>query len=206
MKNKFSDETKFFGIEHLKEHLGIGAATVAAVKKGFDAIDYELDELLTKWRNKWVMDPELLQVESIPTPVDEQIKLGLPLLEKQIRNLKQNRIRLLPSKQTFEERTPSPAPVERDLFSWNDPPQASQNDPFYLPENFKLAIQSYIKGGTQSARIISDLLILEHAASNKRLITGKPEIYAAVCMYIERHYNVAITTLGSEDRIYTINS
>ncbi|WP_201005886.1 DUF3895 domain-containing protein [Paenibacillus glycanilyticus] len=209
VRNKSTGEIKFFGIEHLKEHLGIGATTVAAVKKGFDAIDYELDELLTKWKNKWIMDPELLQVDSIPTPVAEQIKLGLPLLEKQIRGLKQNRIRLLPRKLTFEEKTPPKevvTEIERDLFSWNEPPQTSQNDPFYLSENLKSAIQSYIKSGTQSARIISDLLILEHAAPKKRLITGKPEIYAAVCMYIERHYNVEITTLGAEDRIYTINS
>ncbi|WP_336773645.1 DUF3895 domain-containing protein [Paenibacillus sp. MMO-58] len=208
VKNKTTGETKFFGIEHLKEHLGIGAAAVAAVKKGFDAIDYELDELLTKWRNKWVMDPELLQVDSIPTPVAVQIKLGLPLLEKQIRHLKQNRIRILPSKLTFEEKTsPKQAAVvaERDLFSWNEPLPTSQNGPFYLSENLKSAIRSYMEIGIQSARIISDLLIHEHSAPNHRLITGKPDIYAAVCAYIERYYKVEITVLGTEDRIYRIN-
>jgi hypothetical protein len=85
--HKKSGEVRHFGIDHLKEHLGIDAAVVSAIKKGFDAIDYELDELLIKLRSRWQPDTDWSASEHLTADMRAQLDLGLPLLDRQIRRL-----------------------------------------------------------------------------------------------------------------------
>jgi len=85
--HKRTGEVRRFGIEHLKEHLGIDARVVAAIKQGFDAIDYELDELLIKHRGRWEPNAEWTSSPHLTDDMRAQLALGLPLLERQIRRL-----------------------------------------------------------------------------------------------------------------------
>ncbi|XEC95651.1 DUF3895 domain-containing protein [Paenibacillus tarimensis] len=215
VKHRTSGEVKKFGIEHLKEHLGIDVAVVSAIKKGFDAIDYELDELLLKINGGWQPEPGLLTEADVPVPGDvrKHLELGLPLLEKQIRRLRQNRPRLRMPASMPAERS-GVKPVERenvsvDLFTWFEEPEVSEEPApaqgSVLPASLQKPVERYIGQGVRSARVVCELLIREHGASEGRFSTGKPYLYPAVCQYIEAVYpDAQVDCQFQEDRYYTL--
>ncbi|MFC5529006.1 DUF3895 domain-containing protein [Cohnella yongneupensis] len=212
--NKATGETKKFGIEHLKEHLGIDAEVVAAVKKGFDAIDYELDELLLKVKNGWQNDPEIVGRGNLPEDVRMHVSHGLPLLNRQLAKLRHvappRRAESIPIQRVVPVAEP-PAPV--DLFSWNaqeDTHENAQEDTalpvgMELDDRWHAPVLEYVGRGIRSARVICDLLIQEKGAADVRFLTGKPRFYPQVCLFIESKYpDCAVTTNGTEDRLYNI--
>lgn len=239
--HKVTGEEKKFGIEHLKEHLGIDASIVAAIKQGFDAIDYELDEILTKMMSGHGQpESDLLAVSSASVPNDVQmhLKLGLPLLERQIRRLRQVRLQAVKPKR-LPPPLPSPPQAEPptktsasrrnakeqvdDLFTWleeieerEEPekplePQREQMSDAVpgsvqdLPPFLQQQAERYLRDGVRSARVICELLIREHEASDARFATGKPLIYLPVCLHIERVFPEAtVERLDQEDRCYTV--
>ncbi|RUS45003.1 hypothetical protein [Cohnella sp. AR92] len=211
VEHKTTGEVKKFGIEHLKEHLSIDAITVAAIKKGFDAVDYELDELLLKYNNGWELDPQLIQGEDLPKDVSEQLKRGLPLLESQIRRLRQRRSAASappspPQIVSAPPTAPEPA-ADIDLFTWNKPLKSDRPAPiFELPHYLQGPTKQLLESGVQSARIISELLISEHQAPDIRFLTGKPHIFLPVCHYIESIPHVELKEKSHEDRRYIINN
>jgi hypothetical protein len=210
VKHKTVGEIKKFGIEHLKEHLGIDAGIVAVIKRGFDAIDYELDELLIKQNEGWQIDPDLLQVKDMPPDIMKHLKCGLPLLETQLKRLKQARVHQQirkidialvtlqpPTKETKKNAKPY------DLFSFMDHEHKKEYVPlFELSGYLQGPVLSHLKNGVRSARILCELLILENHASDARYITGKPHIYVSVCKYIESLTNVIIFSASTDDRYY----
>ncbi|EFM12427.1 hypothetical protein PaecuDRAFT_1107 [Paenibacillus curdlanolyticus YK9] len=220
VEHKETGEVKHFGIEHLKEHLAIDSSVVSAIKKGFEAIDYELDELLIKRNSGWTQDPELLQMERLPDDVADHLRLGLPLLERQINRLRQIRAAAQSVRSTPKvEPRPIAAPVKAveapmDLFAWQDAVEEHQNQqkqqkqqepPLWeLPYALQEPTQRYLRGGMKSARIICELLISEHGGSDLRFLTGKPRLYLSVCSYIESLDGVRPETVGPEDRTYAI--
>jgi hypothetical protein len=111
--HKKSGEVRHFGIDHLKEHLGIDASVVSAIKKGFDAIDYELDELLVKLRGRWQPDTDWTASEHLTTDMREQLDLGLPLLDRQIRRLLDRKRRA--QAQAIHAMRPHPTPRTEPL-------------------------------------------------------------------------------------------
>lgn len=219
--HKVTGEEKKFGIEHLKEHLGIDAPIVAAIKQGFDAIDYELDEILTKMMSGHRhSESDLLTASaaSLPDDVQMHLKLGLPLLERQIRRLRQVRLEAVkpnrlpplppqaePSTQTSESRRNAKEKVD-DLFTWleeveerEEPvkqlePRREHMSDIALGSAQELApflqqqAERYLRDGVRSARVICELLIREHKAGDARFATGKPLIYLPVCLHIERAF------------------
>ncbi|EPY09947.1 Protein of unknown function [Paenibacillus sp. cl6col] len=219
VKNRKTGEIKKFGIEHLKEHLGIDAAIVATIKKGFEAIDYELDEILLKIANDWQPAPDAYSVADLPEQLQRQLSLGLPLLDKQINMLRRKPVvrNASPSPKTSEpsaapEPAPAPAPilVEFDLWSWTEPEPAAvvqevSNAGNGLTAAERAAVKQYVETGVGSARVISELLIRDHGTPDRRYITGKPLIYPDVCQFIEQSYlDIAVELNGTEDRKYTM--
>ena len=210
VEHKKTGEVKKFGIEHLKEHLGIDASMVSAIKKGFDAIDYELDEMLIKRKSDWKPNPEMLDIEGLPEDVMSHLKLGLPLLDRQVKRLRQQP----PARKVwFDNYTP---PVQEpssnddmlmDLFTWQEEPMAPKPAAASsgLPASLHAPIQAYIAGGVRSARVICELLIREQHADEERFLTGKPKIFIEVCRFIEQSYpNASVQALDKEDRSYSI--
>mgnify|MGYP001296002184 CR=1 FL=1 len=203
VEHKTTGDIKKFGIEHLKEHLSIDAATVAVIKKGFDAIDYELDELLLKVRNKWQIDPQLLQVEELPQDITEHLKRGLPLLERQLKRLRQLNVRPANMPAPIPPSLQNNKPDEGyDLLSWNEPPKRGQNLTFDLPVYLQEPARQYLMNGVNSARIIAELLLTEHQAPDSRYITGKPHIYLPLCNFLESLPHVSLVSSSAEDRSY----
>ena len=204
VEHKATGEVKRFGIEHLKEHLGIDASMVAAIKKGLDAIDYELDDVMRKVMTGWQPDPELLAREDIPLAIAAQLQAGLPLLERQLNRLRQSKARRAAPSQPANTVTPRREAPAVDLFSWNEPPEASDAVGKELEERYKHPVRTYLKEGVRSARVLCELLIRDHGASRVRYLTGKPQIYIPVCRYIEASYpDMSVEDNHRIDRIYT---
>lgn len=92
VQNLKTGKTHTFGITHLELHTGIDAKIVAQIKSGFDAIDFELNEILFKVANGWDLHrslgeriPESLE---LPAEIGRHLELGLPLLDRQVNRLR----------------------------------------------------------------------------------------------------------------------
>jgi len=211
VEHKSTGERKRFGIEHLKEHLSIDAAVVSAIKRGFDAIDYELDELLVKMNGSWSVDPELLQVEPMPDDIDAHMKLGLPLLDKQVGRLRQMRAAAIAANRR-QPAAPQRKPAVQaaiavepfDLFAWQEETESEGAEPpmLELDYAYRGKVKAYLSGGIRSARVICELLIEEHGASGRRFLTGKPKLYMSVCLFIESLDGFKLHSISPEDRSY----
>lgn len=59
---------KKFGITHFEEHTGIPPELAKEILKGFERIDYELDEILWKLSNEWNLSKE--GIEYIPANIE----------------------------------------------------------------------------------------------------------------------------------------
>ncbi len=214
VEHKTTKETKRFGIDHLKEHLGIDAAIVSAVKKGFDAIDYELDEILLKIRDGWEPNPDWAKLPNLPDDIAAHLRHGLPLLERQIHRLnamlapKPRNVYPSPSPSSTASKAAGTPTVQEpiDLFTWNEPVPVSipmEGAGTELPYALQAPVDAYIQADVRSARVICELLIKEHGAPSGRFLTNKPHIYYAVCRYIESRYpELSVQSDRSEDRMY----
>jgi hypothetical protein len=90
VRNFKTGEIKKFGRNHFEFHTGIPANIVKDIIKGFEQIDYELDEILYKVDNGWnssVVTKAIDYKIEIPTDIKEHIHLQLPLLDKQVNRL-----------------------------------------------------------------------------------------------------------------------
>lgn len=94
VKNNITNEIKKFGSSHFEQHTGIPAELAREIKKGFDKIDYELDEILSKINVGWTLLDE--GIDLIPKEVDiaEDIQnhfdYQIPLLDRQVKRLQNN--------------------------------------------------------------------------------------------------------------------
>ncbi len=249
--HKKSGEVRHFGIDHLKEHLGIDAAVVSAIKKGFDAIDYELDELLIKLRSRWQPDTDWSASEHLTADMRAQLDLGLPLLDRQIRRLLDRKRRAQAQAHARPKAAPPAVPLSAppsievpaetmppqeeppvDLFDWAErmsghaapsapaapaspAPRAasavsgsiSREDKVSdrLPARLRDAVIGYCESDVRSARVICELLIRDHGASDSRFSTGKPHLYVAVCRAIEAAFpHAKVEPHEHEDRYYSL--
>ncbi|AZN43777.1 DUF3895 domain-containing protein [Paenibacillus albus] len=206
VQHKSSGQVMKFGIEHLKEHLGIDASIVAVIIKGFDAVDYELDEMLLKIENGWQIDPELIQADMTPE-IMVPLSLGLPLLDKQIRKLKQRAAqKLQPAAAERPIIVPQPVkPAITDIFSWQEDAAAAAQkvDDFELPYELQGPTRKFLESRVKSARVICELLIENHRAPSARFITNKPKMFLPVCRYIESLKGIQLQSANSDDRYYS---
>jgi hypothetical protein len=216
VQHKSTMERKFFGIEHLKEHLAIDASVVSAIKKGFDAIDYELDELLVKLSSNWAADPELLQVAQLPNDVADHVRLKLPLLDKQVKKLRAIRAAELTARLRTEQppiitfkpemATVVESSLSYDLFAWQEEAKEQEEEPpiFDLDYALQSRVRGYLRNGVGSARVICEMLIEEHHANGRRFLTGKPKLFPSVCVYIESLDATKLESISPEDRAYSL--
>ncbi|NIK78885.1 hypothetical protein FHS15_004031 [Paenibacillus castaneae] len=83
---------RYFGIEHLQLHTGIDAKAISSILKGFDVLDAEMNEVLSKYRDNWQLDQHLflpLPAElEVPQDIQEQLDANLPLLDRQLARLR----------------------------------------------------------------------------------------------------------------------
>jgi len=217
VQHKDSGSIIHFGIDHLEQHLGIDAKTVAAVKKGFEAIDYELDEILQHVSNNWSilnnvgLLPEGLQ---LPKDIADHLTVGLPLLNRQLARLREcirahildtrtNEAIVMPVYETTKE-----TEAYEDLFTMNSLFIEKSGKPvttMKLPLALQQAAEQLIKQGLHSVRIICEHLIAKYQAPNERFISNKPHIYIPLCIWLESQMklgNLELVYSDQEDRKY----
>jgi hypothetical protein len=75
------------GRVHFEQHTGLDAETVRLVMKGFKEIDTERAEILSKVISKWTL-PFVIPLDlSVPKDMQEQLRVNLPLLNRQLYRL-----------------------------------------------------------------------------------------------------------------------
>jgi len=235
VKHKTTGEILHFGIKHLEEHLKLDARTVSLIMKGFDVLDAEMFEILCKYREGWVLEEYLVIPEGFPFPKDIQshLELNLPLLDRQIAKLKrkirehidgskkvQEPVRLLPR---LEDTNRLPGIVydvdDQMSFSLFDGMSVSspesidrntkqnyQGHEIRLDERLKPKVIDLLKSGTQSAKVVTEILVRDKTVDQRRYSSGKPHLYVPICAYIDDHLipdgQCLLVQTSSEDRIY----
>ncbi|WP_337100148.1 hypothetical protein [Paenibacillus sp. YIM B09110] len=138
-----SNTIRYFGIEHLQLHTGIDAKAVADIMKGFDVLDGEMNEVLSKYRDGWQLGQHLFlplpEELDMPPDIQAQIDADLPLLGRQLARIRRrlseletvNRKKRLAAAMSYVDVQPPPAadgfPNDDDLVPpmGNDAEQAA---------------------------------------------------------------------------------
>ncbi|MCK6259555.1 DUF3895 domain-containing protein [Fictibacillus sp. KIGAM418] len=230
VKHKLTGDIRRFGITHFEEHTGIRAEVVKAIKSGFSKIDYEMDELLEKLQKGWSLNQEIqLPTNFIfPADIQEHLDAEIPLLNRQIKKLKQKLqsylddqlLKQQKERESYEQDLTSEDPYlnEIDQFSFEFFEEDNKQDSiqreavriqeFSISFGYQEAIRSYLEKGITSTRILCELLIKEHHAPKDRYISGKPKIYSEVCFYLESLCSLGevkfISKKDQEDRLYSM--
>jgi hypothetical protein len=113
IQHKQTGEVLHLGESHFAVHTGLPEFVVKQITKEMGQIDYELDELLMKIRDGWVMPFPIPDGFSWPDDLldlKNQLDLGLPLLDKQL-----DRLRTYLRKLESEQRQKSGALIAASL-------------------------------------------------------------------------------------------
>lgn len=197
VKHMKSGEQRYFGITHFEEHMQIPAQAVRDLIKGFQKIDYELDELLSKYRDGWKLGIVIPEDFEVPTDIKAHLDVSLPLLDRQINRLQERIHAFLYTATKVDEFTHYRKPNSRPVFRTTSGCQ--------LDEKIKSAIANYLHHGVQSALEISEMLIKHNGVPNERMVSGRPLIYSAVCLYIDQELKCTLLHGDFKDRHYSYN-
>ncbi|MCG1023466.1 DUF3895 domain-containing protein [Sutcliffiella horikoshii] len=92
VSNTITGVTHKFGRDHFQDHTNISPELAKSIIKGFDKIDFEMDEILIKIMDGWSLENEWLSSipEDMVFPKDIAEHLGhdIPLLERQVNRLR----------------------------------------------------------------------------------------------------------------------
>ena len=88
VKHKKTGKVHKLGAIHLEQHTGLDSETVRLIVRGLKRIDLERDEILSKIIDKWKLPFFIPPEVEVPKDMVEQIRVGLPLLDRQIKRLK----------------------------------------------------------------------------------------------------------------------
>ncbi len=92
VSNKITGVTNKFGRDHFQDHTNISPELAKSIIKGFDKIDFEMDEILIKIMDGWSLENEWLppipEDMVFPKDIAEHLENDIPLLERQINRLR----------------------------------------------------------------------------------------------------------------------
>ncbi|WP_071394243.1 DUF3895 domain-containing protein [Bacillus tuaregi] len=230
VKNIRSGAIKKFGRNHFEFHTGIPANIVKDIIKGFESIDYELDEILYKLENGWdrslikkIIDYKL----EIPIEIYEQLQLRLPLLDKQMNRLAElvrekeeelhiqkyiKELEKLKEEQRKRNLSVSKSvtkPVVNEI-PRSRPKKLAKKPLITTPLGsiaHQLIIQSLENNGTISVlELCEELNTIEHNYKGY-FSTGKPLIYPHVAMFLDQLVKQGLCRLEKgelDDRWYSV--
>jgi hypothetical protein len=217
VQHKVTGQVLHFGIVHLGEHLQLDAKTVTLIKKGFDVLDQELDEILVKVRDHWTMPIPIPVGLPIPNDIQAHLDARLPLLDRQFARLRKKIVDFM--ERAAFKREAGPARADPPYSSYTPPapdlvvkpeqvtmlfpgegPTGTLSVPETIDRNARMNfsgsevlletslmpdVEECLRSSVQSARVITELLIRNGAADQRRFSSGKPHLYARVCIYID---------------------
>lgn len=197
VENQKTNQIKKFGIVHFEEHIGFPPHVIKAIKLGFLAIDYELDELLNKISEK---DYGYEYIEHLPAGLELPLDIlshkrnDIPLLHRQRDRLKTllqqfPQVDLKPNTKqlpnghlldsqekhvlhtpTFSEMTYK-AKLNSGITDWTQ-------------ENFAAYSMILVQSGITSVNKICEVLVTEYGANSQRYSTGRYVIFSEVLLSI----------------------
>lgn len=92
VSNKITGVTHKFGRDHFQDHTNISPELAKSIIKGFDKIDFEMDEILIKIMDDWSLENEWLppipEDMVFPKDIAEHLENDIPLLERQVNRLR----------------------------------------------------------------------------------------------------------------------
>lgn len=194
VQDRSTGEVKKFGIHHLREHTGLDPKVVYDIVKGFDKIDYELDDVLIKKQTGWKLNQALGQIpEDIVLPADIQghIDHELPLLDRQIQKIRRliKERKIEAARASLRNRSATDRAFQQSLPLFEPAPSNTfvrQDEPLLgLDDQLQDAILELLISGEGSARRICESLISRRLAPGLRLSSGKPSFYPLVVEFIE---------------------
>ena len=226
VKNTRTAEIKKFGRNHFEFHTGIPASIVKDIIKGFELIDYELDEILYKLENGWDRSiiRKLIDYKiEIPVEIYEQLQLKLPLLDKQINRLtklvrevedelhRQEYLKLERLKEEQKNRNISKQSTKPVSTIKRSQPKKLAKKPMLSSslglDAHRLIIQLLENNGTISVlEICEELDSLEHSFKGY-FSTGKPLVFPQVAMLLDQLVQQGICRLEEsnlDDRWYSV--
>lgn len=229
VKNLVTGRTLKFGKSHFQEHTGIPAEIVSEVLRGMSKIDYELDEILLKHKEKWSLEIHegitfIPSEYSIPSDIQELLNLELPLLQRQVNRLieiiktnKQPSFLEIPI--TTQENTHQNEKNQISLFENETPHYNKSSKEFYQNSKEKIFLHDYLTfeekdyimtylkdHDTVSTRQLCEFLIRDMRSYDKRYMSGKPQLYAYVASYLDDLHTRGVVCFSKNndfrDRIY----
>ncbi len=177
-------EIRKFGIVHFEEHTGFPPHVIKEITQGFEKIDYELDEILTKYVQNWTLQLDLPEGFMVPEEILKVIGLRLPLLDRQVAKLsvkiREYKMSLRSIRGTYDKATSDRAIALR-------PSKRIEID-----QAFVKAMTPYLKSGTISARDLSKKLLDllgnsedSFERQNERQNEQQHELYANIVIYMD---------------------
>ncbi|MGX5183785.1 DUF3895 domain-containing protein [Streptomyces avermitilis] len=236
VRHKGTGAVLYFGIKHLGDHLGLDAKTVSLIVKGFQSLDEELDDILRKTEEGWSLDDWYFQEGfTMPSDIQEHLDLGLPLLDRQVERLRRKLREYLDQvfveqaaarKSRFSKTVSSPGFQEPVTYVQDSLPgfEEGRSVPHVIErsraqgltyeghetelyEHFKPLVIEQLNAGIKSAWIISEQLLREPDADQRRYSTGKLHLYVPVCIYLDQLTltgECRLLSKSSEDREYEL--
>lgn len=195
VKHKTSNEFRTFGIKHFEEHSGLPSKIVKEILKGFNKIDYELDDLLQKINTGWSLESDNIHLPDgfmLPKDFEAALNLGIPLLDRQINRLTRD-IFQYRNEQEISGPVIQIAETSQQKYVKNEVPESENlfldlwgnEEPIIQKGSIEDMAYELLKSGISSVRIICELLIKKHNAPPERFLTGKPKFYPYVCLHFE---------------------
>ena len=170
-----TQEIRKFGIVHFEEHTGFPPRIIKDITQEFEQIDYELDEILTKYLENWTLQLDLPEGFMLPEEIMKVIGLRLPLLDRQVDKLS---VKIREYKMSL-----------RSIRGTSDRATAFQpRKRIEIDQAFVKAITPFLKSGTISARDISKklLVLLGNSESmSERQNDRQNELYANIIIYMD---------------------
>ncbi|RDY70866.1 DUF3895 domain-containing protein [Halobacillus trueperi] len=221
VKNRETGTIRKFGINHFIEHTDISSELAKAIVRGWENIDYEMDELLTKIQESWTLDdiiaPDLLEPIDIPNDIQEHFDVGLPLLDRQVRRLKvrvneyskkQEGLRVSKLKENEQQSQEEMKQQRGEMVSQLESLGISEN--LILEKELQLGILVYLKNTDEtriSAKNICQYLIELHGAPSETYPGSSAlRIFPNICVFLKKLVDFGnlelIENKGIEDRIY----
>lgn len=226
LQNTQSGEIKRFGINHFQEHTGISPQLARAIVKGIESIDYEMDEILIKISMNWSLaDTDIDGVPpviTIPDDIQSHLDSEIPLLDRQVKRLKQQiaaywkeveeqslRNKIRAEEQEEKQRVKDYQELKAILSANIASGQVQINTGSSLNDSLQIGMLTYLYSLSEpivSAREASESLVAYHGASSQTFSSGTLRIYPDVCSFLEalkaQGFLEFVEKIGLKDRIY----
>ncbi|WP_271852611.1 DUF3895 domain-containing protein [Planococcus maritimus] len=202
VQNQNTNQIKKFGIVHFEEHVGFPPHIIKAIKLGFTAIDYELDELLNKIS---CGDYGYEEIEYFPQDFDVPLDIlnhkdnEIPLLQRQRERLKRVRQQFEQHslKKRFEKRphggllqfqekrTQNTLPFSKSTYKAKLNPNITN----WTQETYADYSIILIQSGITSVNEICEILVAEYGANSQRYSTGRYAIFSDILLSLSPFFS-----------------